>query len=182
VVITGLICIRQKDVKSLVAYSSVVHIGIATIGIFRCLPTGIKGCIFINLAHGIRSPIIFYIVYLFYERLNRRRILLIKGVNNLHPIFYFSCFFVMIASLGVPPIMSFFSEFIVGISALIISQYFLLISGVIFFLSGSYIIYYFVLFRQGTATKLGYHPMNSLDLTLVFIIVIILLILLITVF
>jgi len=82
---TGLICLRQFDIKSLVAYSSVGHMGIVLSGIFRYRVFGVGGAFIMLLGHGVCSSGIFCLVNIFYERFSSRRMIIIKGLLNFFP-------------------------------------------------------------------------------------------------
>lgn len=81
----SLICIRQRDVKSLIAYSSVAHIGIVLSGTLRINNWGFWGSLIIILAHGLCSSGLFCLANITYERLNRRSLYLNKGLLNIMP-------------------------------------------------------------------------------------------------
>lgn len=82
----SLICLRQIDIKSLIAYSSVAHIGVVLRGILTLSYWGISGALVIIIAHGLCSSGLFCLANISYERLHRRRIYLSKGLINLIPI------------------------------------------------------------------------------------------------
>ncbi|KAK3919075.1 LOW QUALITY PROTEIN: NADH-ubiquinone oxidoreductase chain 4, partial [Frankliniella fusca] len=86
-VLTGLICLRQSDLKSLIAFSSVSHIRIVIIGVLIYNDTGVKGSLLIIVAHGLCSSCIFFLANLFYERSGSRRIFLNKGLLSVYPRF-----------------------------------------------------------------------------------------------
>jgi NADH-ubiquinone oxidoreductase chain 4 len=84
-VLVRLICIRQTDLKSLVAYSSVAHMGIVISGIITMSYWGFCGSYILMIAHGLCSSGLFCLVNIVYERLGRRRLLVNKGLINLIP-------------------------------------------------------------------------------------------------
>lgn len=81
----SLVCICQRDLKSLIAYSSVAHIGIVLRGIMTINYWGIIGALLIILAHGLCSSGLFCLANINYERLERRRIYINKGILNIIP-------------------------------------------------------------------------------------------------
>lgn len=83
--ILRIVCLRQVDIKIVVAYSSVVHIGILIVGMLTISSVGIVGAIIIIAAHGLCSSGLFYLVNLNYKQTNRRIIILNKGILNLIP-------------------------------------------------------------------------------------------------
>lgn len=81
----SLICLRQVDIKSLIAYSSVAHMGIVLGGLITLNFWGFYGSLIIMLAHGLCSSGLFCLANISYERLHSRRIFLTKGIINLMP-------------------------------------------------------------------------------------------------
>lgn len=80
--IVGFICLMSIDLKQLIAYSSVVHINLAILGILSINPIGWYGAILIIVSHGVRSPAIFALANVNYEKVNSRNLLLIKGLGS----------------------------------------------------------------------------------------------------
>lgn len=83
--IVSLICLRQSDIKSLIAYSSVSHIGIVLAGIITLNIWGYSGAFVIIISHGLCSSGLFCLSNISYERLGSRRLFLNKGLINLIP-------------------------------------------------------------------------------------------------
>jgi NADH-ubiquinone oxidoreductase chain 4 len=83
---TRLICIRQPDLKSLIAYSSVGHIGLILTGMLSNSSWGMSGSLIIIVAHGLRSSALFIIANLSYEITHTRRMFLTKGLITINPI------------------------------------------------------------------------------------------------
>lgn len=102
-VLTSLICLRQSDLKSLIAYSSVRHIGLIIAGILSNTKLGINGAIAIIIAHGLRSSLLFYIAYITYESRHRRRIALTKGLIAVLPLSSIWWFLSCSANIAAPP-------------------------------------------------------------------------------
>jgi len=84
-VVTSIICLRQTDIKSLIAYSSVGHIGLIVAGILSNSKLGIQARLAIIIAHGLRSSAIFCIANINYGITSTRRILLTKGIISIIP-------------------------------------------------------------------------------------------------
>ena len=156
------VCFRQLDIKLIVAYSSIVHMGIRMSSVFSATHTGMKGALYRCFSHGLRSPIMFYCVYLIFNCKNTRRLITSKGGNFNSPIITYAVFLVLIPSLGVPPLLPFFSEFIENIGVLLFRQHFLWLSLIIFFSCGLYLLYFFIYFfhgwRESQSTKLIFYP------------------------
>ena len=84
-VITSIICLRQSDIKSLIAYSSVGHIGLIVTGILSNSKLGIQARLAIIIAHGLRSSALFCIANISYGITITRRIVLTKGMLTIIP-------------------------------------------------------------------------------------------------
>ena len=110
--IVSFICIRQRDLKSLIAYSSVAHIGIVLSGIIRLNYWGITGALVIILAHGLCSSGLFVLVNFSYERIIRRRIYLNKGLINLIPSISLWWFLLCSSNIAAPPSINLIGEII----------------------------------------------------------------------
>jgi NADH-quinone oxidoreductase subunit M len=109
----GLVALMQKDWKSLVAYSSVSHMGFITLGIFMLNPVGLQGGIFQMLAHGIATGGLFLIVGLIYERMHTREIARFSGLAQVMPVYATMFAIIAFASLGMPTLNGFIGEFLV---------------------------------------------------------------------
>jgi NADH-ubiquinone oxidoreductase chain 4 len=145
------LCIRQSDLKSLVAYSSVCHMGFFLSGIFRISTFGQRGRVFILIAHGFCSSCFFYILYILYERFHSRRIIIMKGILYLFPSFTIFWFIFSVLNIGVPPSFSFFSEvsILVGVLGVNFIRVFLVIMILLF--AGIYCIFLFTISCHGTS-------------------------------
>jgi len=162
-----LVCLRQIDVKSIIAYSSVVHMGVGLSGCLRDNFTSVISSLFIRFAHGLSSPIMFYVLYIIYNKENTRRILLIKGRRFKNPLIGYIILIVMVSSIGLPPMISFFSEFISNIGVIFHRQRFILVSMILFFSTGVYLIYFFVYFFHGVNLHSRLNQADRSDLILI---------------
>lgn len=107
----GLICWVQTDVKKLVAYSSVAHLGFCMLGMFALNATGIKGAILYMINHGLSTGALFLLIGMVYERYHTRSMKELGGLAGKMPVWSsFMVFFVM-ASVGLPGLNGFVSEF-----------------------------------------------------------------------
>ncbi|MEK7817693.1 MAG: proton-conducting transporter membrane subunit, partial [Actinomycetota bacterium] len=107
----------QKDLKKLVAYSSVSHMGFVTAGIFALNVIGIEGAIMVMFSHGLLTGALFLLVGFIYERLHTREISAMGGLASPFPVMAGFTLFFTLASLGLPGLSGFVGEFlsIVGI-------------------------------------------------------------------
>ena len=109
----GLVALMQKDWKSLVAYSSVSHMGFITLGIFMLNPVALQGGIFQMLAHGVATGGLFLIVGLIYERMHTKEIARFSGLAQVMPVYATMFAIIAFASLGMPTLNGFIGEFLV---------------------------------------------------------------------
>merc|ERR1719259_736978 len=142
-----MICIRQWDLKSLIAYSSVVHIGVVTVGVVRGSELGYLCSIIIVVAHGVCSPIMFALAYLVYNSSHTRTISRNKGTLAT-PIISFFLFLTLAINIGVPPSLNLWREVIMFISILSVITYSWAFLLVMAFLGAVYNLFMYVSIRQ----------------------------------
>jgi len=138
IIYTSLVALAQEDVKKLIAYSSVAHMGFVTIGVFTLTLQGLQGGIFQMLSHGIVSGALFLCVGVIYDRMHTREISAFGGLADRMPIYAF-CFMVFtLANIGLPGTSGFIGEFLSLLGAFRINTWvaFLATTGVI--LSAAY--------------------------------------------
>jgi NADH-quinone oxidoreductase subunit M len=111
IVYGALVCMMQKDMKKLIAYSSVSHMGFCTLGIFALTPLGLSGSIIQQLNHGISTGGLFLIVGMLYERRHTRLISEFGGLATPMPNFAVIYLIITLSSLGMPLLNGFIGEF-----------------------------------------------------------------------
>jgi NADH-quinone oxidoreductase subunit M len=107
----------QEDVKKLIAYSSVAHMGFVTIGIFTMTVQGVQGGIYQMLSHGIVSGALFLCVGVIYDRMHTRRIDAYGGLVNRMPWYAFAFMVFTMANVGLPGTSGFVGEFLTLLGA-----------------------------------------------------------------
>jgi NADH-quinone oxidoreductase subunit M len=112
IVYTSLVALMQEDMKKLIAYSSVAHMGFVTMGIFAMNAQGVQGGIFQMLSHGIVSGALFLCVGVVYDRLHTREIAAYGGLVNRMPIYAFIFLVFTMANVGLPGTSGFVGEFL----------------------------------------------------------------------
>ena len=117
IIYTSLVALAQEDMKKLIAYSSVAHMGFVTIGIFTATQQGIDGAIFQMLSHGIISAALFLCVGVVYDREHSREIAHYGGLVERMPKFAFVFMVFMLGSVGLPGTSGFVGEFLVLLGA-----------------------------------------------------------------
>ena len=112
VVYTSLVALVQQDMKKLIAYSSIAHMAIVTVGLFAFNVQGLEGAVIIMLSHGLVSGALFLCVGVIYDRLHTREINRYGALSNNMP--YYALFFLLftMASIGLPGTSGFVGEFL----------------------------------------------------------------------
>ena len=112
IIYTSLVALAQEDMKKLIAYSSVAHMGFVTIGIFTMNTQGIEGAILVMLSHGIVSAALFLCVGVIYDRMHSRLIQSYGGLVHRMPVYAFVFMLFALASVGLPGTSGFVGEFL----------------------------------------------------------------------
>jgi NADH-quinone oxidoreductase subunit M len=112
IIYTSLVALVQEDVKKLIAYSSVAHMGFVTMGIFAVTAQGIAGGIFQMISHGIVSAALFLCVGVIYDRMHTREIAAYGGLVNRMPLYAFVFMVFTLANVGLPGTSGFVGEFL----------------------------------------------------------------------
>ncbi len=107
----ALVSMMQRDMKKLIAYSSVSHLGFCTLGIFALNPHGLSGSVIQQINHGISTGALFLIAGLIYERRHTREIKEFGGLSNVMPVYATLFMIVMLSSIGLPLLNGFIGEF-----------------------------------------------------------------------
>jgi NADH-quinone oxidoreductase subunit M len=112
IVYTSLVALVQEDMKKLIAYSSVAHMGFVTMGIFAVTAQGVAGGIFQMVSHGIVSAALFLCVGIVYDRMHSREIAAYGGLVNRMPLYAFVFMVFTLANVGLPGTSGFVGEFL----------------------------------------------------------------------
>ncbi len=153
IIYTSLVALAQEDMKKLIAYSSVAHMGFVTIGIFTVTPEGLQGAMIQMLSHGVVSAALFLCVGVIYDRLHTREISRYGGLVNNMPRYALAFMVFMLASIGLPGTSGFVGEFLSLIGAFQVNTWvaFLATSGIV--LGASYMLYLYRRVVLGVITK-----------------------------
>lgn len=150
----SLVCLRQSDLKSLIAFSSVAHIRIVILGLVIFNDIGLKGSLIIILAHGLCSSCMFFLANVIYERSGTRRIFLNKGLINLYPRYSLWWFFFCSFNMACPPSLNLIREiyiFIASVSWIFFFCFFIILLS---FFGGAYNLFLFSLTNHGKVSSL----------------------------
>jgi NADH-quinone oxidoreductase subunit M len=118
----AVVCLMQKDMKRLIAYSSVSHLGFCTLGIFALTPQGLAGSVLQQINHGISTGALFLIVGVLYERRHTRLISEFGGLATPMPNYAAIYLIITLSSLGMPLLNGFIGEFTILQGAFVVSK------------------------------------------------------------
>nr|UNO53749.1 NADH dehydrogenase subunit 4 [Ixodes persulcatus]UNO53762.1 NADH dehydrogenase subunit 4 [Ixodes persulcatus]UXX50336.1 NADH dehydrogenase subunit 4 [Ixodes persulcatus] len=148
-VMVGVMCLFQTDVKSLIAYSSVCHMGIVLSGTMSMNFLSSFGSLLLMLGHGLCSSGLFCLGNMLYERFFTRSLLLLKGMNKIFPSVSLWWFLMSVFNMAAPPSMNIFGEIFLLGSLLKFSMMFLFPLMLLLFLSAGYSLYLFSYINHG---------------------------------
>jgi NADH-quinone oxidoreductase subunit M len=117
----ALVSLMQKDMKKLVAYSSVSHLGFCTLGIFALTPLALSGSVLQQINHGISTGALFLIVGILYERRHTREIAEYGGISNVMPVYATITLIMFLSSMGLPLLNGFVGEYYIMLGTFMVS-------------------------------------------------------------
>nr|YP_010596843.1 NADH dehydrogenase subunit 4 [Cycetogamasus diviortus]WAK85129.1 NADH dehydrogenase subunit 4 [Cycetogamasus diviortus] len=148
-VYVGFICLRQVDIKSLIAYSSVCHMGLVIGGVFSGFLWGGMGVMVLMLGHGLCSSALFCSANMMYERFFTRNLMLMKGLMLFFPSMTFWWFVFSVINMGAPPSMNLLGEILLMGSILKWSLFTIFSIGILSFVGACYSLYLFSYSQHG---------------------------------
>nr|BBB04542.1 NADH dehydrogenase subunit 4 [Neobythites unimaculatus] len=149
VVMTSSICLRQTDLKSLIAYSSVSHMGLVVGGILIQTPWGFTGALILMIAHGLTSSALFCLANTNYERTHGRTMILARGLQTVLPLMTTWWFIASLANLALPPLPNLMGELMIITSLFNWSNWTLLLTGLGTLLTAGYSLHMFLVTQRG---------------------------------
>nr|YP_001293758.1 NADH dehydrogenase subunit 4 [Ilisha africana]BAF64071.1 NADH dehydrogenase subunit 4 [Ilisha africana] len=171
IIMTGSICLRQTDLKSLIAYSSVSHMGLVAGGILTQTPWGLTGAIILMIAHGLASSALFCLANTSYERTHSRTMILARGLQTLFPLTTTWWFAANLANLALPPLPNLMGEMMIITAMFNWSPWTLILTGLGTLITAGYSLYMFLTTQRGSLPThmMGlppYHTREHLLITL----------------
>jgi NADH-quinone oxidoreductase subunit M len=163
VIYTSLVALVQEDMKKLIAYSSVAHMGFVTMGVFAANQQAVEGAIFQMLSHGVVSGALFLCVGVVYDRLHTREIGRYGGLVNNMPKYAFAFMVFMLASVGLPGTAGFVGEFLVLTGTFQVSSTASLLAATGVVLGAAYMLYLYRRVVYGELTKEDVKAMVDLE-------------------
>ena len=153
VIYTSLVALAQEDMKKLIAYSSIAHMGFVTIGIFTLTQEGVQGAMFQMLSHGIVSAALFLCVGVVYDRLHTREIARYGGLADNMPKYSLVFMLFMLASVGLPGTSGFVGEFLVLTGAFEVNTWVAFLAATGLILGPCYMLYLYRRIIFGVLTR-----------------------------
>ncbi|MCG6121159.1 MAG: NADH-quinone oxidoreductase subunit M [Microvirga sp.] len=163
IVYTSLVALVQEDIKKLIAYSSVAHMGFVTMGLFSLTPQGIEGAMFQMISHGLISGALFLCVGVIYDRMHTREIKAYGGLVNRMPLYGVAFLLFTMANVGLPGTSGFVGEFLTLLGAFQASFWvaFVATTGVV--LSAAYALWLYWRVMNGPLVKPELQAIRDLD-------------------
>lgn len=158
----GVTCYRLNDIKALVAYSSVAHIGLVLGGLLRGYLWGLTGALIIIVSHGLSSSGLFCIVNVYYERSRRRSLYINKGLLLIFPLLSLIIFLLCAANISAPPTINLLSEFFLILSVLSYDTIIIVVFPLGSFLGAVFTFYLFSYSQHGKfyLSRVGFIPIK----------------------
>jgi NADH-quinone oxidoreductase subunit M len=153
IIYTSLVALAQEDMKKLIAYSSVAHMGFVTLGIFSVNQQGLEGAIYQMLSHGVVSAALFLIVGVVYDRIHSRAIERYDGLVERMPAYAVAFMIFMLASVGLPGTSGFVGEFLIIVGAFQVNTWLALLTASGMVLGAVYMLYLYRRVIFGKMTK-----------------------------
>nr|YP_009355581.1 NADH dehydrogenase subunit 4 [Trichonotus setiger]BAX03924.1 NADH dehydrogenase subunit 4 [Trichonotus elegans]BBU26054.1 NADH dehydrogenase subunit 4 [Trichonotus elegans] len=152
VVMTGTICLRQTDLKSLIAYSSVGHMGLVAAALLTHTQWALAGSVILMVAHGLTSSALFCLANANYERTQSRTMMLARGMQMALPLMSSWWFAGSLANLALPPLPNLMGELMIITALFNWSQWTLLLTGLGTLITASYSLYMYLMTQRGPLT------------------------------
>nr|BAK23091.1 NADH dehydrogenase subunit 4 [Danio erythromicron] len=149
IIMTGLVCLRQTDLKSLIAYSSVGHMGLVAGGILIQTPWGFTGAIILMIAHGLTSSALFCLANTSYERTHSRTMILARGLQMVLPLATVWWFIANLANLALPPLPNLMGELMIITALFNWSPWTIILTGLGTLITANYSLYMFLTSQRG---------------------------------
>lgn len=166
--LTRIVCFRQIDLKSLIAYSSIGHMSLILAGVFSNRSWGWRGALVLILSHAFCSSTLFALANYTYEKTNTRSLLISKGILIFLPILSIWWFLFRVINMAAPPRINLLGEIMIFPSVIFASSYYLVPLGFMRFLAAIYRMYLFTAINHGGSPKFikPFNQLRSLNLCL----------------
>ncbi|TVP71984.1 MAG: NADH-quinone oxidoreductase subunit M [Rhodobacteraceae bacterium] len=163
IVYTSLVALMQEDMKKLIAYSSVAHMGFVTMGIFAANQQGLDGAIFQMISHGFISGALFLAVGVIYDRMHTREIVAYGGLINRMPVYAAVFLLFTMANVGLPGTSGFVGEFLTFLGVFQVNTWVALVAATGVILSAAYALWLFRRVVMGEMIKESLKQIKDMD-------------------
>nr|WAQ70922.1 NADH dehydrogenase subunit 4 [Histiotus montanus] len=160
-IMTSSICLRQTDLKSLIAYSSVSHMALVIVGVMIQSPWSLMGATALMIAHGLTSSMLFCLANSNYERTHSRTMILVRGLQMILPLMAAWWLMASLTNLALPPSINLIGELFVSVAMFSWSNLSIILLGINITITALYTLYMLIMTQRGKST---YH-VNSIKPT-----------------
>nr|YP_009112092.1 NADH dehydrogenase subunit 4 [Eremias przewalskii]AIY26150.1 NADH dehydrogenase subunit 4 [Eremias przewalskii] len=150
VLMTSSICLRQTDLKALIAYSSVSHMGLVAAAIITQTPWGMTGAMILMIAHGLTSSALFTLANINYERTHTRTLLLVRGLQLIFPLMSTWWLLINLTNMALPPSINLMGELLIITTLFNWSPLSIILTGIGTLITASYSLYMFLMTQRGS--------------------------------
>nr|YP_010130018.1 NADH dehydrogenase subunit 4 [Cricetulus sokolovi]QPZ50491.1 NADH dehydrogenase subunit 4 [Cricetulus sokolovi] len=167
-IMTSSICLRQTDLKSLIAYSSVSHMALVIAAIMIQTPWSFMGASALMIAHGLTSSLLFCLANTNYERIHSRTMIMARGLQTAFPLMALFWFLGSLTNLALPPSINLIGELLISISLFSWSNFTILLVGINIIITALYSLYMLITTQRGKLTPhmINLQPSHTRELTL----------------
>nr|ABM89730.1 NADH dehydrogenase subunit 4 [Chamaeleo arabicus] len=152
-IMTSLICLRQPDLKSLIAYSSVSHMGLVVAATMIQTPSSLTGAMILMVAHGITSSMLFCLANMMYERTHTRTLTMMQGIQTTLPLMTAFWLMANLTNMAIPPTINLMGEIMITSTVFNWSPPTLILTGSAATITAIYSMYMFSAIQQGKTQK-----------------------------
>nr|BCG29215.1 NADH dehydrogenase subunit 4 [Mus musculus] len=167
-IMTSSICLRQTDLKSLIAYSSVSHMALVIASIMIQTPWSFMGATMLMIAHGLTSSLLFCLANSNYERIHSRTMIMARGLQMIFPLMATWWLIASLANLALPPSINLMGELFITMSLFSWSNFTIILMGINIIITGMYSMYMIITTQRGKLTNhmINLQPSHTRELTL----------------
>nr|QHB77285.1 NADH dehydrogenase subunit 4 [Hylomyscus parvus]QHB77298.1 NADH dehydrogenase subunit 4 [Hylomyscus parvus] len=167
-IMTSSICLRQTDLKSLIAYSSVSHMALVIAAIMIQTPWSFMGATMLMIAHGLTSSLLFCLANSNYERVHSRTMIMARGLQMIFPLMATLWLLASLANLALPPLINLMGELFIAMSLFSWSNFSIILMGTNIVITAMYSMYMIIMTQRGKPTNhiMNLQPSHTRELTL----------------
>nr|QHB77546.1 NADH dehydrogenase subunit 4 [Hylomyscus stella] len=167
-IMTSSICLRQTDLKSLIAYSSVSHMALVIASIMIQTPWSFMGATMLMIAHGLTSSLLFCLANSNYERIHSRTMIMARGLQMIFPLMATLWLLASLANLALPPSINLMGELFIAMSLFSWSNFSIILMGMNIIITAMYSMYMIIMTQRGKPTNhmINLQPSHTRELAL----------------